>query len=73
MTAATAAETATWNVASSNKRVGFLLADWLRFFGGMVVPTREGIQDDERRWLVLDISFLTVLGINFPVPRMLVV
>ena len=25
MTAATAAETAAWNVASSNKRVGFLL------------------------------------------------
>lgn len=36
MTAATASETAAWNVASSNKRAGFLLVDWLRFFGGMV-------------------------------------
>ena len=65
MTAATAAETAAWNVASSNKRVGFLLVDWLCFFGGMVFPTRKGIQDNERRWLTLDISVPTALGIIF--------
>ena len=39
--------------------------DWLRFFGGMVFPTRKGIKDNERRWLTLDISVLNVLGINF--------
>ena len=65
MTAATAAETAAWNVASSNRRVGFLPADGLRFFGGMVFPTRKGTQADERRWLTLDVSILTILGINF--------
>lgn len=65
MTAATAAETAAWNVASSNMRAGFFacgLVTLLRWHG---FPTRKGIQGNERRWLTLDISVLNVLGINF--------
>ena len=65
MAAATAAETAVWKVASSSRRVGFLLVDWLRLLGGMVFPIRKGTQADERRWLTLDISILTMLGLNF--------